>query len=54
MDTSRIKVIFAEEIQTNKCLAEQLGAATAAVSKWRANTSQPRPEALLQTIGLVK
>ena len=37
MDTSRIKVIFAGERQTNKCLAEQLGAATAAVSKWSAN-----------------
>lgn len=55
MDTSRIKVILAEQTQTNnKCLAEQLAAATAAVSKWSANTSQPRPEALLQTIGLVK
>ena len=54
MDTSRIKVILAEQTQTNKCLAEQFGKYPAMVSKWRANTSQPRPEALLQTIGLVK
>ena len=35
MDTSRIKVILAEQTQTNnKCLAEQFGKCPAMVSKW--------------------
>lgn len=45
MDTSRIKVILAEQTQTNnKCLAEQFGTYPAMVSKWSYQRFKTEPE----------
>ena len=44
MDTSRIKVILAEQTQTNKCLAEQFGKYPAMVSKWSYQRFKTEPE----------
>lgn len=38
---NRIKVVLAEQMRTNKWLAEQLGKDPATVSKWCTNSSQP-------------
>ena len=45
MDASRIKVILAEQTQTNnKCLAEQFGKYPAMVSKWSYQRFKIEPE----------
>ena len=44
MDTSRIKVVLAEQTQTNKCLAEQFGKYPAMVSKWSYQRFKTEPE----------
>ena len=45
-DLNRLKVILAEKKKTNKWLAEQLGCAPTAVSKWSTNSSQPSLETI--------
>ena len=44
---NRIKVVLAEQMRTNKWLAEQLGKDPATVSKWCTNTMQPNLETLV-------
>ena len=45
---NRIKVVLAEQMRTNKWLAEQLGKDPATVSKWCTNSSQPGIELLFK------
>ena len=51
---NRIKVVLAEQIRTNKWLAEQLGKDPATVSKWCTNSSQPGIELLLKIAEVLK
>ena len=54
MDTSRIKVILAEQTQTNnKCLAEQFGNTLPWCQNGAANASKQNMPTLLQIVGLV-
>ena len=53
-DINRIKVVLVEKKRTNKWLAAQLGKATATVSKWCTNTSQPGLETLLQIANVLE
>lgn len=38
---NRLKIVLAEEQQSNKWLAEQLGKDQGTISKWVTNTTQP-------------
>ena len=51
---NRIKVVLAEQMRTNKCLAEQLGKDPATVSKWCTNSSQPGIELLFKIAEVLK
>ena len=50
MDTSRIKVILAEQTQTNKCLAEQFGNTLPWCQNGVTNASKPNLKTLLQIV----
>ena len=43
-----MKTMLANQYRANKWLAEQLGKATATISKWCTNSSQPPLETLMQ------
>lgn len=45
---NRLKIVLAEEQQSNKWLAEQLGKDQATISKWVTNSSQPDLKNLLR------
>ena len=47
-DLNRLKLVLVEKKKTGTWLAEQLGKATATVSKWCTNTSQPSLETLVE------
>ena len=51
---NRIKVVLAEQMRTNKWLAEQLGVNPSTVSKWCSNTTQPPLDMLVNIANLVK
>lgn len=51
---NRIKVVLAEQMRTNKWLAEQLGKDPATVSKWCTNSSQPGIELLFKIAEVLK
>lgn len=51
---NRIKVVLAEQMRTNKWLAEQLGKDPATVSKWCTNSSQPGIELLFKIADVLK
>ena len=51
---TRIKVMLAERMMSNKELAEQLGKDPATVSKWVTNTSQPSLENLIEIARCLK
>lgn len=45
-DTNRLKVVLVEKKRTAKWLAAEIGKATATISKWYTNTTQPSLESL--------
>ena len=51
---NRIKVVLAEQMRTNKWLAEQLGKDPATVSKWCTNSSQAGIELLFKIAEVLK
>lgn len=52
-DINRIKAVLAEQNQTGKWLAEQLGKDRSTVSKWCSNTIQPSLETIDQIAELL-
>lgn len=52
-DINRIKAVLAEQNQTGKWLAEQLGKDRSTVSKWCSNTTQPSLETIDQIAELL-
>ena len=53
-DINRIKVVLAEKKKTNRWLAEQLGCAPTAVSKWCTNACQPPMETYIKIAKLLE
>ena len=51
---NRIKVVLAEQMRTNKWLAEQLDKDPATVSKWCTNSAQPSLEMLIKIAKLLE
>ena len=51
---NRIKVVLAEQMRTNKWLAEQLEKDPATVSKWCTNSAQPSLEMLIKIAKLLE
>ena len=51
---TRIKVVMAERMVSNKELGEMLGKDTATISRWVTNTSQPTLESLIEIAKALK